>query len=268
MKNDSIASCTKGYQESLKDSPAWAISYGVTEKLIKKFNIKTIAEIGVARGHHSAHLLEAIPDLKLFSIDPWGLFTKEHKAMYTYHSLEDDEKIYQKVKELLNPFGARSIIIRSTSERAIIEIKNLLDMIFIDADHTYESVKADLNLWWDKVKDNGIISGHDYDHPCHPGVTVAVNEFFENKNLKVTKEDGTVWWVQKNLSAQKSENKNIIKITLRKFKYLLLVFRINIIIFIKNCIKNAIYRTKKITKILLGKNIYNKLKDLTKTTSN
>jgi len=188
---------TKGYQESLKDSPQWAEAYGITEFLMKKFNVKIAAEIGVARAHHSAHLLEAIPDLKLYSIDPWGLFIKEHKPMYPYHSFEDEEKIYQKAVHLLKSFGQRSKIIRSTSKRAVDLISEPLDMIFIDADHSYEAVKEDIGLWWDKVKVGGIISGHDYGHSDHPGVKRAVDEYFGNKGLEINKEVGTVWWVQK-----------------------------------------------------------------------
>ena len=190
---------TKGYQASLKVSPQWTEAYGVTEFLMKQYQVKIAAEIGVARGHHSAHLLEAIPDLRLYSIDPWGYYLKEHKAMYGYHALPDDEKIYQNVVEILKPFGQRSKIIRSTSVRAVDTIKEPLDMIFIDADHTYESVKRDIGLWWDKVKVGGIISGHDYDHSHQPGVKQAVDEYFSNKEITIHKEIGTVWWVQKPL---------------------------------------------------------------------
>lgn len=50
-----------------------------------------------------------------------------------------------------------------------------LDLIFIDADHTYKSVRADLRAWLPKLKLNGWIGGHDYGQP---GVRQAVNEQF------------------------------------------------------------------------------------------
>jgi len=194
---ENLPTRTKGYEESLKVSPQWAPSYGATEFLIKKFNVKIAAEIGVARGHHSAHLLEAIPDLKLYSINPWGFYLKEHLAMYGYHTLADDEKIYQQAAEMLKPFGQRSKIIRSTSARAAPLITEPLDMIFIDADHTYESVKRDIGLWWDKVKVGGIISGHDYGHSHQPGVKKAVDEYFGHKGLNINQAAGSVWWIEK-----------------------------------------------------------------------
>ena len=33
---------------------------------------------------------------------------------------------------------------------------------FIDADHSYASVTADLHAWWPKVRAGGMIAGHDY----------------------------------------------------------------------------------------------------------
>ena len=196
MNKEEISN-TKGYKEAMIVSPEWADSYISTEKLMKKFGVKVAAEVGVARGHHSAHSLESVPDLKLYSVDPWGLYLEEHNAMYNYHTLKDDEKIFQNVVEILKPFGERSKIIRSTSERAIYEIKEPLDMVFIDAEHTYESVKKDIGLWWNKVKVGGIISGHDYDNPAHPGVTKAVDKFFSDKGIKINKEKGNVWWIIK-----------------------------------------------------------------------
>lgn len=51
-----------------------------------------------------------------------------------------------------------------------------LHAVFIDADHSFESVTADLTAWWSKVRFGGIIAGHDYH--THAGVRLAVNRFF------------------------------------------------------------------------------------------
>ena len=47
-----------------------------------------------------------------------------------------------------------------------------LDWLFVDADHTYEGVTADIVAWWPKLKPGGLISGHDY---CFFSVAMAVN---------------------------------------------------------------------------------------------
>jgi predicted O-methyltransferase YrrM len=208
---------TLGYRKSTKDSPAWANSYKVTESLIRKFNVKRMAEIGVARGHHSAHLLEAIDDLVLYVIDPWDLFIDEHYSMWKQNK-EEIKKIYENVVTLLKPFGQRSVILKTTSEKAVKKIIEPLDMIFIDADHTYKSVKQDINLWYDKVKEGGIISGHDFNHSHHPGVTLAVKEFFDADDYKINSEIGNVWWVQKK-HKEKPREKNKFKKVFKSIKY-------------------------------------------------
>lgn len=53
-----------------------------------------------------------------------------------------------------------------------------LDFCFIDADHTYESVSKDIDAWRSKVKNGGILAGHDYVERPGFGVTRAVNERF------------------------------------------------------------------------------------------
>lgn len=60
------------------------------------------------------------------------------------------------------------------------------DFIYIDADHTYEAVKSDLESWYPKLKKGGIMSGHDYVEVTTSvpfGVVQAVNEFLKKNNI-------------------------------------------------------------------------------------
>jgi predicted O-methyltransferase YrrM len=52
-----------------------------------------------------------------------------------------------------------------------------LDFVFIDANHSYEAVKDDIQSWYPKVKTGGYIGGHDYSY-FWKGVVTAVNEIF------------------------------------------------------------------------------------------
>jgi len=58
------------------------------------------------------------------------------------------------------------------------EIRDNYDMIFLDAMHTYEDVKADIARWWPRVLPGGIMAFHDYGHGDFPGVKQAVDEAF------------------------------------------------------------------------------------------
>lgn len=62
------------------------------------------------------------------------------------------------------------------------------DFVFIDAAHSYEAVKADLEAWERKVKPGGWFGGHDF-HTFHQGVVQAVSERFE----RVTLLEGWIW---------------------------------------------------------------------------
>jgi predicted O-methyltransferase YrrM len=54
-----------------------------------------------------------------------------------------------------------------------------LDFVFIDAKHTYDCVKADIEAWRGKVKPGGIICGHDFSQ-AYKGLILAVTEAFES----------------------------------------------------------------------------------------
>jgi len=47
------------------------------------------------------------------------------------------------------------------------------EAVFLDGNHTYEHVKADIAIWSNKAK---LLLGHDYDYPDYPGVRQAVDE--------------------------------------------------------------------------------------------
>jgi predicted O-methyltransferase YrrM len=54
------------------------------------------------------------------------------------------------------------------------------DLVFIDADHTYEGVSKDIKFWLPKIKKGGMISGHDF---FYPDVAQAVQELVPNFQL-------------------------------------------------------------------------------------
>lgn len=66
-------------------------------------------------------------------------------------------------------------------------IDKSIDMIFIDGDHDLSEFKKELPIWWKKIKDNGIISGHDYQF-----VGEIVYSFGKEYNLKLNR-GGNSW---------------------------------------------------------------------------
>jgi hypothetical protein len=67
---------------------------------------------------------------------------------------------------------------------------NSLDFVYIDASHEYEDIKNDILNWLPKVKNNGILAGHDF---SWDDVSKAVKEvlphydYYANENVWVHK---------------------------------------------------------------------------------
>lgn len=64
-----------------------------------------------------------------------------------------------------------------------------IDFLFIDAGHTYEECKADIEAWMPFVRPGGVICGHDFNYQW-PGVVQAVNEVFQGQKFQV---GGSIW---------------------------------------------------------------------------
>lgn len=65
------------------------------------------------------------------------------------------------------------------------------DLIYVDAAHEYEAVKADIKAYWGLLKDGGVMLGDDYSSSWI-GVIRAVEEFALENGLRKTV-DGAVW---------------------------------------------------------------------------
>jgi hypothetical protein len=76
-----------------------------------------------------------------------------------------------------------NIVQNSTVDFLNSKSDNYFNYAYIDADHSYEAVKNDLQKCYQKVKNGGFIMGHDYITPRFDGVVRAVNEFCQSTGL-------------------------------------------------------------------------------------
>lgn len=143
--------------------------------LTKKLNFKVGVEVGVSWGLFSKFILEN-SDMILYSVDPW-----EDNA-----ELSHSADAYNSSLKLLKPFGERSIMIKDYSPAVCERFQDSsIDFVYIDGLHSFDAVKADLEGWYDKVKTNGIIAGHDYSEKDWIGVVMAVNGFCYDRNIQL-----------------------------------------------------------------------------------
>ena len=57
-----------------------------------------------------------------------------------------------------------------------------IDIVFLDGDHSYESVSKDLPFWYDKLSKGGILMGNDYSRKSS-GTKRSVDNFVKENNL-------------------------------------------------------------------------------------
>jgi len=72
--------------------------------------------------------------------------------------------------------GASVRLIPATTREAAATWTTPIDYLYIDADHRYEAVRADLHAWLPWMKPGGLIVGDDYGHQLFPGVKAAWDE--------------------------------------------------------------------------------------------
>ncbi len=187
------------YLEQLEDLhvSAWSSNYPLIRDLIKQNNLLVGCELGVAFGTHSAYILGNTEVSKLYSIDPYRHFPNSVYPDGMNLEQQAFDVLYEKVQRRLSAFGDRTSILRMTSgDAAQLFVNDSLDFVYIDANHTYLGVWQDLNTWINKVRPGGLLIGDDYDHPAHPGVKKAVDQFFAQRNIKLNISDRT-WWIIK-----------------------------------------------------------------------
>ena len=81
-------------------------------------------------------------------------------------------------------------IIGKSNEAAQLFEDDSINTIFIDAGHSYEAVKADIQAWLPKMKNESIMAGHDYN--AWRGVGEAVREILGTPD----KVENDCWFVK------------------------------------------------------------------------
>ncbi|MHA1329621.1 MAG: class I SAM-dependent methyltransferase [Candidatus Hodarchaeales archaeon] len=124
-------------------------------------NAKIIGvEIGVLGGSGSSAMLERMPNLRLYCIDPWKHFEGRGYEAEKDQAFHDNN--FEETKKRLKQFGERAIILRMTSDEADLVVKEKLDFVYIDGDHSEDQVRRDIINWKKKLKSRSILAGHDW----------------------------------------------------------------------------------------------------------
>jgi hypothetical protein len=144
-------------------------------------------EIGVYRGRSLMSVADIIKrkQLCVLAVD---LFSQPF-----LNDFATDRQV--RVWETARDFGINeNVVLKNTPSvlGAQRQISSSFDLVFIDADHLYESVKADIEAWSPMIRRGGILCGHDYE-----GGTIGVIEaVVEHFGRQVPKFGSTIWQVE------------------------------------------------------------------------
>lgn len=162
-----------------------------------------VVEVGVLLGKMSEAMLRANANLELWMVDSWAPGDEQpdrYKVTGDAHSNHELKRVLDHKAQAVNRarhFPNRAHIVHATSMEAATKIKDAsMDLVFLDADHSYEGVKEDIEAWQHKVKPGGWIGGHDYLNPepgfDFSGVEAAVDEWAYGRLIET--DDNCTWF--------------------------------------------------------------------------
>jgi cephalosporin hydroxylase len=153
-----------------------------------------VAELGVWQGRSLCSVADVIlrKKLQIHAVDTFRGTPGELDIVH-----DCDGKLRQRFESNLAQFGiADHVVVHvGSTERIAQEMAaESLHLVFIDADHSYETVLADIKAWLPKVKAGGVLCGHDYNPPGqdHAGVKQAVDELIGMQKVVVFP-DSSLW---------------------------------------------------------------------------
>jgi len=137
----------------------------------------TIIEIGTYEADNALSILKNLHVKKFYCIDPY----------LNYEAYKDDPIIYtlsnakkKADKRLLRYMDRVERIYDKSHLCASMFKEGSIDFIYIDGNHKTEYVYSDLERYYPKLKGEGVIAGHDIEHPS---VFKAVSAFCFKNNL-------------------------------------------------------------------------------------
>lgn len=156
-----------------------------------------VIEVGCWLGRSTRRMVDALPmGGVLFAVDHWqgAQDDPEQRHLYAEVLATRDPRA-----EFLGSFGeevaaGRVVPVEMASVEAALHLMKthgpVFDFVFLDADHSYNGCRADIEAYLPLVKRGGILAGHDYAENW-PGVRRAVDERFGAPNIG----PGSIWWV-------------------------------------------------------------------------
>jgi predicted O-methyltransferase YrrM len=143
-------------------------------------------EIGSYLGASASFLASGVKERqgRVFCVDTW---TNEGMS----EGLRDT---YSEFLANIKPYNDVIIPLRGRSDNVAEEFSKKIDMLFIDGDHSYEAVKADVAAWFPKLNVNALVLFHDYGWA--EGVQKVVDELVRPISLDSGNSVDNTYWTR------------------------------------------------------------------------
>ena len=159
-----------------------------------------VVELGFLTGNMMMQALSRRPDVSWVAVDNWLPMEEQPERYFLTkddHAMKDKNQCARdrEMAYLRASTHKASVLHMSTKDAAKFVADGSCDVVFIDADHSYEGAKEDIQNWLPKVKKGGWIGGHDYlnPDPRFEGVDLAVDELFTGEVLR---DQNFTWWAK------------------------------------------------------------------------
>lgn len=185
------------------DTQSWGGFDEIFGRLIAALRPSRIYELGTWRGWSAITMARACREhgvacQEIVCIDTWlgstgmlirkragGVIPSPNRSMldrrHGYPRCYDRflaNVIHTGCQDLITPLAASTDV--GTSVLRAIGLP--ADLIYLDANHSYESVRGDLNACWPLLAPGGVLLAHDYT-TSFPGCLRAIDEFSEERGL-------------------------------------------------------------------------------------
>lgn len=169
----------------------------VLKKIIDENRFQNIAELGIFTAPTTKFLLKNCKSIKkYFAIDPWKVLPTDNGINYGQmgsYSQSFWDAMYLRVSRLQIHFSLLQILRLSSLEACPLFKESSFDFVYIDTTHSYLDTLAEIKAWQFKIRNGGILAGHDYGKGRRKGhqVDQAVNGYFGKAFITVY--DDGVW---------------------------------------------------------------------------
>lgn len=152
-------------------------------RFVSKLDLRNlkVVEVGVFEARNADNIMKKLDVAEMVLIDPYEEYVD-------YHELNEEcgfdlYKIKAEARKRMNKYGFKVKWIYEFSDQASQKLEDdYYDFIYIDGNHQYEYAKKDIELYYPKLKEGGILAGDNIDND---GVIKALGEFALKNNLKI-----------------------------------------------------------------------------------